>query len=43
MNTTGKIGSQSYSQMVQEYRETFLRIEKDLFSEMRKELFMVVY
>jgi hypothetical protein len=29
MNTTGKIGSQSYSQMVQEYRETFLRIEKD--------------
>jgi flagellin-like hook-associated protein FlgL len=40
---TGKIGSQSYSQMIQEYRETFLRIEKDLFSEMRKELFMLVY
>jgi hypothetical protein len=42
-NKTGKIGSQSYSQMLTEYRETFLRIEKDIFSEMRKELFMLVY
>lgn len=42
-NKTGKIGSQSYAQMVKEYRETFLRIEKQIFAEMRKELFMLVY
>jgi hypothetical protein len=42
-NTTGKIGSQTYSQMIKEYRETFLRIEKDLFAEMREKLFMLVY
>jgi hypothetical protein len=43
LNTTGKIGSQTYSQMIKEYRETFLRIEKDLFAEMREKLFMLVY
>jgi hypothetical protein len=43
MNTTGKIGSQTYSQMIKEYRETFLRIEKQIFDEMRKELFMLLY
>jgi hypothetical protein len=43
MSTTGKIGSQSYSQMITEYRETFLRIEKQIFSEMREKLFMLVY
>jgi hypothetical protein len=42
-NQSGKIGSQSYSQMLTEYRETFLRIEKQIFAEMRKELFMLVY
>lgn len=39
----GKIGNQSYSSMIKEYRETFLRIEKKIFSEMNKELFMLVY
>jgi hypothetical protein len=38
----GKTGSQSYSKMVMEYRETFLRIEKRIFEEMQ-ELFMLVY
>lgn len=42
-NQTGKIGSQSFSKLLQEYRETFLRIEKDIFKEMSKELFMLVY
>lgn len=39
----GKIGVQSYSKMMTEYRETFLRIERDIFREMRKELFMLIY
>jgi hypothetical protein len=39
----GKTGSQSYSKMLDEYRDTFLRIEKTIFKEMRKELFMLVY
>jgi hypothetical protein len=38
----GKIGVQSFSKMVQEYRETFLRIEKDIFKEMNQ-LFMLIY
>ena len=38
----GKQGNQSYSAMINEYRSTFLRIERDLFYEM-KELFMLVY
>lgn len=42
-NVTGKNSSQSFSKMLTEYRETFLRIEKDIFTEMRKELFMLVY
>jgi hypothetical protein len=42
-STTGKIGSQSYSQMINEYRGTFLRIEKEIFAEMREKLFMLVY
>lgn len=41
-NQTGKIGSQSFSQMLNEYRSTFLRIERQIFSEMQ-ELFMGVY
>lgn len=39
----GKIGVQSYSKMLNEYRDTFLRIERDIFREMRKELFMLIY
>jgi hypothetical protein len=38
----GKVGDQSYSKMLQEYRESFLRIENKIFNEMQ-ELFMGVY
>jgi hypothetical protein len=38
----GKIGVQSFSKMLQEYRETFLRIEKEIFKEMNQ-LFMLIY
>jgi hypothetical protein len=38
----GKSGSQTYSKMVMEYRESFIRIEKRIFEEMQ-ELFMLVY
>lgn len=39
---SGKVGEKSYSKMLTEYRETFLRIEKDIFKEMNQ-LFMLVY
>jgi hypothetical protein len=42
-NIIGKVGTQTYSKMVMEFRETFLRIEKKIFDEIRKELFMLVY
>jgi hypothetical protein len=38
----GKVGSQSYSKMLEEYRNTYLRIENKIFNEMQ-ELFMLVY
>jgi hypothetical protein len=38
----GKIGVQSYSKMLNEYRDSLLRIENKMFSEMQ-ELFMLVY
>lgn len=38
----GKIGVQTYSKMLTEFRSTFLRIEKDIFDEMNV-LFMLVY
>lgn len=38
----GKTGSQTYAKMIQEYRESFLRIERDIFKEMQQ-LFMLVY
>lgn len=38
----GKIGVQSYSKMLIEFRETFMRIERQIFNEMN-ELFMLVY
>lgn len=41
-NRTGKIGSVSYSKMLMEYRQSLLRIEKQIFDEMNK-LFMLVY
>jgi len=38
----GKVGSVSYPKLVEEYRATLLRIEKQIFNEMN-ELFMLVY
>lgn len=38
----GKIGVQSYSKMLNEYRTSFMRIEKEIFKEMNQ-LFMLVY
>ena len=39
----GKDGTVTYQQMVKELRQTFIRIEQDIFDEMNKELFMLVY
>jgi hypothetical protein len=38
----GKVGSQSYSSMMNEYRTSLLRVENKIFKEMN-ELFMLVY
>jgi hypothetical protein len=38
----GKIGGQSYSKMMNEYRESLMRVENKIFAEMQ-ELFMLVY
>lgn len=38
----GKVGTITHSQMLKEFRETFLRLEKEIFTEMN-ELFMLVY
>lgn len=38
----GKIGIQTYAKMIQEHRDAFLRIEKQMFEEMQQ-LFMLVY
>ena len=38
----GKIGVQSYADMLTKYRKSFLRIEQDIFKEMQQ-LFMLVY
>lgn len=40
---TGKLGTQTYASMLKEYRDSFLRIENDMFKEMEKRLFMLVY
>lgn len=39
---TGKQGNQSYSEMLLEYRKTFLRIERDIHKELNQ-LFMLIY
>lgn len=39
---TGKIGSVTYSKMLMEYRQSLVRIEKQMFEEMQQ-LFMLVY
>lgn len=41
-NRVGKIGVQSYGKLIQDYRETLLRIEVMIHNEMQ-ELFMLVY
>ena len=41
-NRVGKIGVQSYSKLIQDYREALLRIEVQIHNEMQ-ELFMLVY
>ena len=38
----GKVGAQTYPEMIKKYRESFLRIENLIFNEMQ-ELFMLVY
>ena len=38
----GKVGSQSFAQLLMEYRRSLLRVEKQVFDEMN-ELFMLVY
>lgn len=39
---TGKVGNQTYSSMILEYRNTLLRVERDIFKEM-SQLFMLLY
>lgn len=39
----GSIGVKTYSQMLLEYRETFIRVEMDIFNEMNRHLFMLIY
>jgi hypothetical protein len=41
-NRTGKIGDMTFSEMLNKYRDSFLRVEKQIFHEMQ-ELFMLVY
>lgn len=41
-NRSGKTGDKSYSKLLQEYRDSLLRLEKQIFNEMQ-ELFMLVY
>lgn len=39
----GSIGVKTYSEMLNEFRSTFIRIEKDMFDEMSAHLFMLIY
>ena len=39
---TGKIGTQSYAKMIIEFRQSFMRLERDIFKEMNQ-LFMLIY
>ena len=39
----GKIGVQTYSKMLMEFRDTFLRVERECFEEIESRLFMLVY
>lgn len=40
--TKGKIGSETYAEMIVKHRDSFIRIEQQLFNEMER-LFMLVY
>jgi len=42
-NYVGKIGVETYSEMLEKYRKTFIRIEEEIYEECRKDLFMLVY
>lgn len=42
-NYVGKIGVETYSEMLQKYRETFLSIETEIYNECEAKLFMIVY
>lgn len=39
----GKIGVETYSEMLEKYRKTFLSIETEIYEECRAKLFMLVY
>ncbi|AZU99786.1 lower collar protein [Bacillus phage DK2] len=39
----GKIGVETYSEMLMKYRETFLSIETEIYDECERKLFMLVY
>lgn len=39
----GKTGVETYSEMLEKYRKTFIRIESEIYDECRKDLFMLVY
>lgn len=43
LTKTGKVGERNYPKMVEEYRNTLLRIELQIFKEMNKQLFMLIY
>lgn len=43
LTKTGKIGERNYPKMIEEYRATLLRIELQIFQEMNKQLFMLIY
>lgn len=43
LTKVGKVGERNYPKMIEEYRSTLLRIEKQIFKEMNKQLFMLIY
>lgn len=43
LTKVGKVGERNYPKMIEEYRKTLLRIELQIFSEMNKQLFMLIY
>lgn len=39
----GKIGVETYSEMLNKYRQTFINVKEEILDEARKDLFMLVY